>query len=72
MSNIELDKFQHGGQLRQRDLGRKGTIGQVLDGKKPQREREAPNRTKTGDDICFAYNSVNGCSEGLKTGVVPG
>jgi hypothetical protein len=36
-----------------------------------QREKR-PSKTKNGEEICFSFNSVSGCAEGQKSGVVPG
>ena len=66
LSNDELGKLLHGDKPR-------GGGGGGGGGNTPRQPREKiPTKTKSGEDICFAFNGASGCAEGLKAGVSPG
>ena len=65
LSNAELEKLQQGD--RNPRVG-----GYTLQKEKKEKRERYPNKTKSGDFVCFGFNSLGGCQEGQKAGVSPG
>jgi hypothetical protein len=69
LSNFELTRL-HQVEKRGGGGGAGGGGGGIVQPLQPR--DKIPTKTKSGEDVCFAYNSQKGCAEGLKAGISPG